>query len=67
MRTLSDGWMTTAQAAQLCNVSVSTYLKWSRERTDFPPPKKINSRTFRWSRADLERWLASREGVTHAE
>ena len=39
-----------------------TVSRWVREGT-FPQPVKIGPRRIAWRRADVERWLASRQNV----
>ena len=47
--------------AQLLAVDPWTIDRWRRDDPDFPQPIWVTTTTPRWSRADVEEWLATRK------
>lgn len=43
-------------AAQLLGVGVSTFWRWSKERQDFPKPRKLSSRCTVFDTQELLAW-----------
>lgn len=54
-------FMTAKQVATRYDVGVATIWRWSRDRADFPKPKKLGDNCTRWRLADLEQWEDERE------
>lgn len=42
--------------ARMLGVSVATVWRWSRNRADFPRPRKLGERTTVWSMSELDAW-----------
>ena len=54
--TLADrfsSYLSVTEVATRLNISVPTVWRWTRERSDFPRPKKFGTRVSRWLLADL--------------
>lgn len=54
-------WLTAKQVAARYDVGVATIWRWSRDRDDFPKPKKLGDNCTRWRLSDLEHWEDERE------
>lgn len=63
-------WIRTREAAALCGVADATLFNWWRDgHPDFPAPRQLGPKTFRWHKPGLEAWLEvtrSREGASCA-
>lgn len=49
-------------AADLLGVGVSTFWRWSKERHDFPKPRKLSSRCTVFDVAELLAWRDAQGG-----
>lgn len=54
-------WLTAKQVSARYEVGIATIWRWSRDRDDFPKPKKLGDNCTRWRLADLEQWEDERE------
>jgi len=54
-------FLTAKQVATRYDVGVATIWRWSRDRDDFPKPKKLGDNCTRWRLSDLEHWEDERE------
>ncbi|MFD1208661.1 helix-turn-helix transcriptional regulator [Modicisalibacter tunisiensis] len=54
-------FLTAKQVAARYDVGVATIWRWSRDRDDFPKPKKLGDNCTRWRLSDLEHWEDERE------
>lgn len=52
--------MRAKQTAEYVGVSVATVWRWTKERHDFPRPRRIGPNTVVWMRGDLDAFLARR-------
>ncbi|RUR30847.1 AlpA family phage regulatory protein [Vreelandella andesensis] len=55
-------FLTVRQVAERLAISVPTVWRWSRERSDFPKPKRLGPAATRWRLSELEAWEASQNG-----
>nr|WP_298377693.1 AlpA family phage regulatory protein [uncultured Halomonas sp.] len=49
-------FLTVRQVAHRYGVGVATIWRWSRNRDDFPQPRKLGDNCTRWAMSDLKVW-----------
>jgi predicted DNA-binding transcriptional regulator AlpA len=59
-RVPSADWLDKMQVARLLGVNAGSVDRYRRTDPSFPLPFWITATTPRWSRAEIEQWLASR-------
>lgn len=54
-------FLTAKQVATRYGVGIATIWRWSRDRDDFPKPKKLGDNCTRWCLSNLAQWEDERE------